>query len=960
MGDQQDEGGLTMNNLLSEVQGALDKFKLEDDGPPGDYYSPYANLEKAAVLQEARCFHDPTAVRENPRKCCTVIAQLLHLTNTGQYLNSAEATEVFFGVTKLFMSDDASLRRMVYLFIKDVAETCDPDDVIIVTSSLTKDMTCDVDLYRANALRVLARIVDAAMLGAIERYVKQAVVDSSGQVSSAALVSATHLFERNAESAAIVKRWISETTEATSSPNEMVQFHATQLLYQIKKHDRLGMQKLVTQFSQRNTLKSPLALVLLVRYTAKLLTDEVAEGRMTSGTSFQNGSTFARSGYAFLEASLRHKSEMVVYEAAKAICALPNIEPQELSPAVNVLQLFLSSPKPAVRFAAIKTVSQVAIGHPRMVSKCNEDLEALIADANRSIATLAITTLLKTGSENSIDRLLKQISVFLSEIPDEYKITIVRSLQRLCLTYPAKHRVLVGFLSNFLREEGGFDFKRSIVNSIVSLIKQVPETTESSLLHLCEFIEDCEFTMLSTQILHLLGELGPGTPAPARYIRFIYNRVILENSAVRAAAVAALSKFAARCPSLRTSIMTLLKRSLDDEDDETRDRASVAVSVLKGAMDEFPYVAPDEEAEPEEEPAPDVPQAGDPAAFVLLQGLPMSFDRLDRSIRAYVKAPTAMTSAEQLTFTSLPIVEEHEEPESAVDEIDDVGGDAALMAAVAGEKEEKKEVVDPAAAVYAIPELASLGRVFRSSAPTELSEEETEYVVRCIKHVMPEHIILQFLIQNTVEDQRLVNCTVAIEGDSDCFEVAGEVAAESIKYGETVNAFTVVTRNPDVPLAPCNFECILRFGVIQVDPKSGEDESDPFEEEYPLEELELATSDFMAKVSVPDFRQGWEQVGNTNEVLEKFALQFKKQDDAVAAVIDFLGMQPCDGTGHIKAGEGGKKPHMLHLSGVFVGGTQVLARAQVAAQGDASGVLLKIAVRSDDPTVSRMVADCIR
>lgn len=956
MGDQQDEG-LTVGGLMKEVQGALDKFKLEDDAPQ-DYYSPYANLEKAAVLQEARCFHDPTAVRESPRKCCTVIAQLLHLTNTGQYLNSAEATDVFFGVTKLFMSDDASLRRMVYLFIKDVAETCDPDDVIIVTSSLTKDMTCDVDLYRANALRVLARIVDAAMLGAIERYVKQAVVDSSGQVSSAALVSATHLFERNPESAAIVKRWISETTEATSSPDEMVQFHAMQLLYQIKKHDRLGMQKLVTQFSQRNTLKSPLALVLLVRYTAKLLSDEVFEGRMSSGSSFQNGTTFARAGYAFLEASLRHKSEMVVYEAAKAICALPNIEPQELSPAVNVMQLFLSSAKPAVRFAAMKTVSQVAVLHPRIVSKCNEDLEALISDANRSIATLAITTLLKTGSENSVDRLLKQISVFLSDIPDEYKITIVRSLQRLCLTYPSKHRVLVGFLSNFLREEGGFEFKRAIVTAIISLIKVVPETTESSLLHLCEFIEDCEFTMLSTQILHLLGELGPSTAAPARYIRFIYNRVILENSAVRAAAVAALSKFAARCPSLRTSVMTLLKRSLDDEDDETRDRASVAVSVLREAMEAFPYLAPPEDAEAEELP-PDEPQAGDPAAFVLLEGLPMSFERLDRSIRAYVRAPAAMQSSELLTLTTLPIVEEQAETSPLEHEVDHVHADPMLKAAVAGEKE-VKEVVDPAAVVYEIPELASLGRVFRSSAPTELSEEETEYVVRCIKHVLPEHIVLQFQIQNTVEDQRLVNCTVAIDGDSECFEVAGEIAAESIKYGETHNAFTVVNRNPDVPLSPANFECVLRFGIVQVDPKSGEDESEPFDEEYPLEELEIATSDFMAKVSVPDFRKSWEEVGNDNEVLEKFALQFKKQEDAVGAVIEFLGMQPCDGTGHIKAGDSGKKPHMLHLSGVFVGGRSVLARAQVAATGDASGVLLKIAVRSDDANVSRMVADCIR
>lgn len=405
--------------------------------------------------------------------------------------------------------------------------------------------------------------------------------------------------------------------------------------------------------------------------------------------------------------------------------------------------------------------------------------------------------------------------------------------------------------------------------------------------------------------------------------------------------------------------MTLLKRSLDDEDDETRDRASVAVSVLKDAMEEFPYVPPPQDTEAEVEPVPDEPQPGDPAAFVLLQGLPMSFDRLDRSIRAYMRAPAAMESPEQLTLSSLPVVEETE-PEHDEEEIDEVGGDAALQAAVAGQKEEKKEVVDPAAAVYAIPELASLGRVFRSSSPTELSEEETEYVVRCIKHVMPEHIILQFLIQNTVEDQRLTNCTVAIEGDSECFEVAGEIAAESIKYGETANAFTVINRNSDAALAPCNFECVLRFGVVQVDPKSGEDESDAFDEEYPLEELELATSDFMAKVSVPDFRKAWEEVGNANEVLEKFALQFKKQEDAVTAVIDFLGMQPCDGTGHIKPGEGGKKPHMLHLSGVFVGGRNVLARAQVAASGDSGGVLLKIAVRSDDADVSRMVADCIR
>ena len=72
-------------------------------------------------------------------------------------------------------------------------------------------------------------------------------------------------------------------------------------------------------------------------------------------------------------------------------------------------------------------------------------------------------------------------------------------------------------------------------------------------------------------------------------------------------------------------------------------------------------------------------------------------------------------------------------------------------------------------------------------------------------------------------------------------------------------------------------------------------------------------------------------------------------------------MQPCDGTASIKPSTGPGKPHLLHLSGVFVSGQQVLARAQVAMQGENnSNVILKIAVRSSDATVSRMVADCIR
>ena len=185
----------------------------------------------------------------------------------------------------------------------------------------------------------------------------------------------------------------------------------------------------------------------------------------------------------------------------------------------------------------------------------------------------------------------------------------------------------------------------------------------------------------------------------------------------------------------------------------------------------------------------------------------------------------------------------------------------------------------------------------------------------------------------------------------------GEIPAASIGYGATEKCFAVLQRDADAALTTAHFACELHFTVVAVDPATGEEEGDSFGEEYPMEDLEISTSDFMAKVSVGDFRRLWEQMGNANEVLEKFALQFKKLEDAVSSVLNLLGMQACDGTATVKPNLGGK-PHMLHLSGIFVRGTSVLARAQIGME-KTGGVILKIAVRSEDAVVSRMVADCI-
>jgi coatomer protein complex subunit gamma len=132
-----------------------------------------------------------------------------------------------------------------------------------------------------------------------------------------------------------------------------------------------------------------------------------------------------------------------------------------------------------LKFAAIRSLNKLSQSHPAAVAGCNLDIENLITDSNRSIATYAITTLLKTGNEASVDRLMKQISGFMTDITDEFKIIVVDAIRSLCLKFPTKQAVMLQFLSGVLRDEGGYDFKRAVVDAIFDMIKYIGECKEA-------------------------------------------------------------------------------------------------------------------------------------------------------------------------------------------------------------------------------------------------------------------------------------------------------------------------------------------------------------------------------------------------------------------------------------------------------------------------------------------------
>ncbi|XP_058069045.1 coatomer subunit gamma-2 isoform X1 [Magnolia sinica] len=879
-------------------------IKKDDDRDEEAEYSPFLGIEKGAVLQEARVFNDPQL---DARRCSQVITKLLYLLNQGETFTKVEATEVFFAVTKLFQSKDTGLRRMVYLMIKELSPSA--DEVIIVTSSLMKDMNSKTDMYRANAIRVLCRITDGTLLTQIERYLKQAIVDKNPVVASAALVSGVHLLQTNPE---IVKRWSNEVQEAVQSRAALVQFHALALLHQIRQNDRLAVSKLVTSLT-RGTVRSPLAQCLLIRYASQVIRE-----------SSQNTQTGDRPFYDFLEGCLRHKAEMVIFEAARAITELSGVTSRELTPAITVLQLFLSSSKPVLRFAAVRTLNKVAMTHPLAVTNCNIDMESLISDQNRSIATLAITTLLKTGNESSVDRLMKQITNFMSDIADEFKIVVVEAIRSLCLKFPLKYRSLMNFLSNILREEGGFEYKKAIVDSIVILIRDIPDAKESGLFHLCEFIEDCEFTYLSTQILHLLGNEGPKTTDPSKYIRYIYNRVILENATVRASAVSTLAKFGALVDSLKPRIFVLLRRCLFDNDDEVRDRATLYLDMLGGDGS--------------------VGESDEDVKDFLFGSLDVPLVNLEKSLQNYE------ASEESFDIASVP----KEVKSQPLAEKKAPGKKPSGLGAPPSAPTSTVDAYEKL--LSSIPEFSSFGKLFKSSAPVELTEAETEYAVSVVKHIYDGHVVFQYNCTNTIPEQLLENVTVFVDAsEAEEFSEVASKPLRSLPYDSPGQIF-VAFEKPEGAPAVGKFSNMLKFIVKEVDSSTGEAEDEGVEDEYQLEDLEVVSADYILKVRVSNFKNAWESMDPESERVDEYGLGVRESlAEAVSAVINILGMQPCEGTEVVPSNS---RSHTCLLSGVFIGNVKVLVRLSFGIDGPKQ-VAMKLAVRSDDPAVSDAIHEIV-
>lgn len=879
--------------------------------------------DKMTVYQE--CLQACNASPIDAKKCRKLLSRLLRLFYSGESFPRVENTNLFFSISKLFHNNDPSLRQIAYLAIKELCAVS--DDILMITASIMKDIQSGDQVYKPDAIRTLSRVLDGSTINAAERLFKNSIVDTNQSISSAALVSSYHMLPIAKD---VVKRWVNEVQECITSnknlisspytqheqtgynrpPNStfMYQYHALSLLYEFKNSDKMSLIKMIQQLNERKSLNSSFAQVQMIGFVEKLI---------------HSDGSFVQNLWPLFANWLNHKSDMVELECAKVVLNMhTKFTSEQQMHAITTLQNLLSVPRTVTRFAAVRILNKIAIRDSETVGVCNLELERLMNDSSRSISTYAITTLLKTGSIESVERLVKAISGFIDEISDEFKIIVIEAIRTLSLKFPSKYKIMLKFLNDVLRDEGGFNFKNSIVESIFDIIKFIPESKSEALEMLCEFIEDCEYTELLVRILNLLGNEGPKTANPSTYVRYIYNRIVLDNSIVRSSAIISLSKFALiGDKELAKSIKILLERSVQDVDDEVRDRAVLMLRLLSC---EDVHIAKD----------------------YLVPEFKYNLTILEGELTRYVQNSDKASFKEEFDIDRVPKLSEEEY--NALQLRERLIGD--VRDEVNGENEDNnngepiENVSDItkytlqkqqyAAELGLLPEIGEYGELLHSSNIIELTESESEIVVRGVKHIFQNHIVIEYMINNTLEDIILEEVNVVVENDGE-YNEEFTLPVEKIEPHGNGKVYVSFDRSENISIARINNT--LTYTTRDISGEEG------YADEYEIEDIVICGGDFVDPSFTSNFTNKWEELVVEENGIFNLGLESEVDiSEVVEKVINNMSMMPLEGTDIV----GSVKNHTIKLFGRSLKGDTIACIIKIAITS--KGVMMKRSVRGSE------------
>ena len=459
------------------------------------------------------------------RKCTAAINSLLLL-----HIKEGFAPEslkgIFISVLRSFQSKEMYLKHMVYLAIETVGPKT-PDSFLAI-NSLCKDLNKVDRSLKPGCIRSLFSIIPAQMLNDFEKILAQ-----SYSTNKMAMLIYYDLLCRNKITASV----------GESSGDNLWQMA---FVFELKKSDK----NFLLGFLKKNQYAKGEEAIFVVKLAFYLY----QEDRKAVSELIKK----------FL--TIKYNEEGVFVEAA---IRLLELEDEEIFtfvvPVVQSVRSLLRTTNPVLKFAAVRILNMVAKRFPRECESVNPEIEELVNDRSRNIGILALMTVLQIGTEKSIDRFISKVSK--APINDSYKYLLFDSMTSLCAKFPNKSSNFVQLYKNALVEKAHLDFKIFLVNKIGEIIRYRREDFVSIL---SEYIEDSQHFLLTIHILGILGREIPHTKQPKRHLIHVINRLILENSHVRVAALQTISNVS---KASNLDFFGILRKCTRENDEMVRDVA---------------------------------------------------------------------------------------------------------------------------------------------------------------------------------------------------------------------------------------------------------------------------------------------------------------------------------------------------------------------------------------------------
>lgn len=177
------------------------------------------------------------------------------------------------------------------------------------------------------------------------------------------------------------------------------------------------------------------------------------------------------------------------------------------------------------------------------------------------------------------------------------------------------------------------------------------------------------------------------------------------------------------------------------------------------------------------------------------------------------------------------------------------------------------------------------------------------------------------------------------------------IPLQMAKLNKPGYCYTVLSHQEGM-LASGKCAALLKYTLKEIDPTTGDAEEDGYEDEYELEDIIVASADYVKPKKLTNFRAAWDEMDPDTETVNDYGLgQRSSLEEAIEAVLTTLGMYVCDGTDAVPPNA---RSHQVALSGMFLGEAMCLVRLSFGIDSK-SNVAMKLVARGETAEIAEAV-----